>query len=76
MRTLLLLTLALLAATLVPQVEAAPFQNGGFELGPSAPVNFCGVCGAPYIGTFFAPFAGIPGWTVTAGSIDIIFLPG
>lgn len=76
MRILLLLTLALLVATLVPQVEAAPFQNGGFELGPSAPVNFCVVCGAPYIGTFFTPFAGIPGWTVTEGSIDIIFSPG
>jgi len=30
----------------------------------------------PYIGTFFAPYAGITGWTVTAGSVDIIFLPG
>jgi choice-of-anchor C domain-containing protein len=58
------------------QVQATPFQNGGFETGPNSPVNFCGVCGAPYIGTFFAPFAGIPGWTVTAGSIDIIFLTG
>jgi choice-of-anchor C domain-containing protein len=56
--------------------HAAPFQNGGFELGPTTPVNFCAVCGAPYIGTFFAPYTGIPGWTVTAGSIDIIYLTG
>ena len=59
----------------VATAYAAPFQNGGFETGPSAPVNFC--CGgAPYIGTFFAPYTGIPGWTVTAGSIDILGLPG
>ena len=56
--------------------QALPFQNGSFEDGPTAPVNFCGACGAPYIGTFFAPYGGIPGWTVTAGSIDIIFLTG
>ena len=30
----------------------------------------------PYIGTFFAPYTGIPGWTVSSGSVDIIFLPG
>src|SRR5437879_3323439 len=76
MRTLLLVTLTLLAITLAQQVEAVPFQNGSFEIGPNAPVNFCGVCGAPYIGTFFAPYGGIPGWTVTEGSIDIIFLTG
>jgi choice-of-anchor C domain-containing protein len=58
------------------QVNAATFQNGGFEVGPNSPVNFCGVCGAPYIGTFFAPFAGITGWNLTAGSVDIIGLPG
>jgi len=73
MRVLLLSTL--FVGTFA-QLHAATFQNGSFELGPSAPVNFCAVCGAPYIGTFFAPFAGIPGWTVTAGSIDIIFLTG
>ena len=56
--------------------RALPFQNGSFEDGPTAPVNFCAACGAPYIGTFFAPYGGIPGWTVTAGSIDIIFLTG
>jgi choice-of-anchor C domain-containing protein len=58
------------------QVNAASFQNGGFEIGPSTPVNFCAACGAPYIGTFFAPYTGVTGWTVTAGSIDIIGLPG
>ena len=56
--------------------QAVPFQNGSFELGPTAPVNFCSACGAPYIGTFSAPYTGIPGWTVTAGSIDIIYLTG
>jgi len=75
MRTLFL-TLTLLAGSLAQQVEATPFQNGGFEIGPSAPVNFCAVCGAPYTGTFFAPYTGVTGWTVTAGSIDIIYLPG
>jgi choice-of-anchor C domain-containing protein len=65
--------MALLAG--VATAYATPFQNGSFETGPSAPVNFC--CGgAPYIGTFFAPYTGIPGWTVTAGSIDILTLPG
>ena len=71
---LLAATLAALAGT--GTVHAAAFQNGSFELGPIAPVNFCSVCGAPYIGTFFAPYTGIPGWTVTAGSIDIIYLTG
>ena len=56
--------------------QAVPFQNGSFELGPTAPVNFCSACGAPYIGTFAAPYTGVPGWTVTAGSIDIIYLTG
>jgi len=73
MRVLLLSTLV---AGMFAQVSAAPFQNGGFEVGPNSPVNFCGVCGAPYIGTFFAPFAGITGWNLTAGSVDIIGLPG
>lgn len=70
------LMLAVLFAGTLAQVNAAAFQNGGFELGPTAPVNFCGVCGAPYIGTFFAPFTGITGWNLTAGSVDIISLPG
>lgn len=73
MRILLLSTLL---AGMFAQVNAAPFQNGGFEVGPNSPVNFCGVCGAPYIGTFFAPYAGITGWNLTAGSVDIIGLPG
>jgi choice-of-anchor C domain-containing protein len=73
MRVLLLSTLL---AGMFAQVNAATFQNGGFEVGPNAPVNFCAVCGAPYIGTFFAPFAGITGWNLTAGSVDIIGLPG
>jgi choice-of-anchor C domain-containing protein len=73
MRILLLLTLL---AGMFAEVNAAPFQNGGFEVGPNSPVNFCGVCGAPYIGTFFSPFAGITGWNLTAGSVDIIGLPG
>ena len=73
MRVLLLSTLL---AGMFAQVNAATFQNGGFEVGPNSPVNFCGVCGAPYIGTFFAPFAGITGWNLTAGSVDIIGLPG
>jgi choice-of-anchor C domain-containing protein len=73
MRVLLLSTLL---AGMFGQLNASTFQNGGFEVGPNAPVNFCGVCGAPYIGTFFSPFAGITGWDLTAGSVDIIGLPG
>lgn len=74
MRFLLLSTLV---AGTFAQINAATFQNGGFELGPASPVNFCAPCGGePYIGTFFAPFTGIPGWSVTAGSIDIIGPPG
>ena len=74
MRVLLLSTLF---SGMFAQVNGAPFQNGGFEVGPNSPVNFCGVCGAaPYVGTFFAPFAGITGWSLTAGSVDIIGLPG
>src|SRR6266481_3720238 len=73
MRILLLSTLF---SGMFAQVNAATFQNGGFEVGPNSPVNFCGVCGAPYIGTFFAPFTGITGWNLTAGSVDIIGLPG
>ena len=69
-------TAALLASLAALGAEAAPFQNGSFELGPTAPVNFCSACGAPYIGTFGAPYTGIPGWTVAAGSIDIIYLTG
>lgn len=76
-RTGVLLTALLGSLGLFGSAQAAPFQNGSFESGPSAPVNACGPCGgAPYIGTFFAPYTGIPGWTVTAGSIDIIFLTG
>jgi choice-of-anchor C domain-containing protein len=67
---------ALLASLAAVGAQAAPFQNGSFELGPTAPVNFCSACGAPYIGTFGAPYTGIPGWTVSAGSIDIIYLTG
>src|SRR5436190_1893738 len=73
MRVLLLSTLF---AGLVLPVNSAPFQNGSFETGPTSPVNFCAACGAPYIGTFFAPYSGVTGWNVTAGSIDIISLPG
>src|SRR5438552_5713504 len=70
-----LFPLALLAAAML--ANADPFQNGSFEIGPAAPVHACGPCGgAPYIGTFFAPYTGITGWTVTSGSVDIIFPPG
>jgi hypothetical protein len=62
MRVLLLWTIL---SGMLAQVNAAPFQNGGFEVGPNSPVNFCAVRGAPYIGTFFAPFAGITGWNLT-----------
>jgi len=72
---ILLLLLVLLAAALL--ANAAAFQNGSFEIGPTAPVHPC-ACGGgvPYIGTFFAPYTGITGWTVTSGSVDIIFSPG
>jgi choice-of-anchor C domain-containing protein len=70
------LLLSVLFAGMVADLNAAAFQNGGFEVGPTTPVGFCGVCGSPYIGTFFAPYTGVTGWTVTAGSIDIIGLPG
>jgi len=75
-KSVLPLALAMSTACLTDAAGAVPFQNGSFELGPTTPVNFCAACGAPYIGTFFAPYTGIPGWTVTAGSIDIIFLTG
>ena len=72
---ILLLLLALLAAALV--ASAAAFQNGSFEIGPSSPVGACSCAGGvPFIGTFFASYTGITGWTVTSGSVDIIFLPG
>jgi choice-of-anchor C domain-containing protein len=70
------LLLSILFTGTFAKLNAAPFQNGGFEVGPAIPVNFCGACGASYIGTFFAPYTGIPGWSVTAGSIDIIGPPG
>ena len=74
MRVLQILLILLVAAMLA---NADPFQNGSFEIGPAGPVKPCGCAGGvPYIGTFFAPYTGITGWTVTSGSVDIIFPPG
>ena len=69
--------LAVFALSPASPLSAAAFQNGSFETGPVGPVNICGGCnGAPYIGTFAAGYTGIAGWTVTAGSVDILLAPG
>ncbi|MDP2998151.1 MAG: choice-of-anchor C family protein [Bryobacterales bacterium] len=77
MRRSALCLLVVFALSPASPLSAATFQNGSFEFGPAGPVNICGGCNnAPYIGTFTAGYTGITGWTITAGSVDILLAPG